>query len=135
MQLGGCDVVLGVDWMKEVSPISFDFNKREVSFDKEGRKMTWLGEKESGSCKMISGRKLHKMLKSKWCQLSQLFSLMAMGKGTLVAVEGGPKAKINGGAHTTQLKKIDQVHTQHLIDELLDSYKDQFAEPTTLPPT
>ena len=60
---------------------------------------------------------------------------MAVGEGTLVAVEGGPEAKINGGAHTTQLKKIDQVHTQHLIDELLDSYKDLFAEPTTLPPT
>lgn len=24
LQLGGCDVVLGVDWMKGVSPISFD---------------------------------------------------------------------------------------------------------------
>ena len=121
--------------MKEVSPISFNFNKMEVSFDKEGRKMTLSGEKEVGSCKMISRRKLHKMLRSKWCQLSQLFSLMAVGEGTLVAVEGGPKAKRNGGARTTQLKKINQEHTQHLIDELLDSYKDLFAEPTTLPPT
>lgn len=35
LQLGGCDVVLGVDWMKRVNPISFDFNRMEVSFEKE----------------------------------------------------------------------------------------------------
>ena len=33
LQLGACDVVLGVDWMKGVSPISFDFNRIEVSFE------------------------------------------------------------------------------------------------------
>ena len=101
LQLGGCDVVLGVDWMKEVSPISFDFNRMEVSFDKEGRKMTLSGEKESRSCKMISRRKLHKMQKSKWCQLSQLFLLMDVGVGSLVAVEGEPKTKIDGGTHVS----------------------------------
>lgn len=56
LQLGSCDVVLGVDWMKGVSPISFDFNKMEVSFEKEGRRMTLSGDKEAGTCKMISGR-------------------------------------------------------------------------------
>ena len=40
LQLGGCDVVLGVDWMKGVSSISFDFNRMEVSFEKERRRMT-----------------------------------------------------------------------------------------------
>ena len=40
LKLGECDVVLGVDWMKDVSPISFDFNKMEVTFAKEGKQMT-----------------------------------------------------------------------------------------------
>ena len=39
LKLGGCDVVLGVDWMKQVSPISFDFNRMEVTFEKGGKKM------------------------------------------------------------------------------------------------
>ena len=34
LKLGGCDVVLGIDWMKGVIPISFDFNRMEVSFNK-----------------------------------------------------------------------------------------------------
>ena len=37
-------MVLGVDWMKEVSPINFDFNRMEVSFEKDGKKMTLPGE-------------------------------------------------------------------------------------------
>ena len=39
LQFGGCDVVLGLDWMKGVRPISFDFNRMEVSFEKEGRRL------------------------------------------------------------------------------------------------
>ena len=27
LELGGCDIVLGVDWMRMVSPLTFDFNK------------------------------------------------------------------------------------------------------------
>lgn len=44
LQLGACNVVLRVDWMKGVSPISFDFNRMEVFFE-EGRKMTLSGGK------------------------------------------------------------------------------------------
>ena len=35
LKLGGCDMVLGVDWMREVSHICFDFNKLEVTFERE----------------------------------------------------------------------------------------------------
>lgn len=36
LRLGGCDMVLGVDWMREVNPICFDFKKMEVIFEKGG---------------------------------------------------------------------------------------------------
>lgn len=52
----GCDVVLGVDWIKQVSPISFDFNRMEVTFEEEGKKMTITGSREIGACKMITGK-------------------------------------------------------------------------------
>ena len=58
LQFGGCDVVLGVDWMKGVSPINFDFNTMEVSFEKERKRMTLIRGKETSSCKMINGRRL-----------------------------------------------------------------------------
>ena len=39
LKLRGCHIVLGVDWMKGLSPISFDFNKMEVSLEREGRRV------------------------------------------------------------------------------------------------
>jgi len=78
LQLGGCDVVLGVDWMKGVSPIRFDFNRMEVSFEKEGRKVTLSGGKEAGTCKMISGKRLQRVFKGKWNKFAHLFSIMAV---------------------------------------------------------
>jgi len=38
----------------------------EVTFEKEGKKMTLTGNKEIKACKMITRRKLQKLLKSKW---------------------------------------------------------------------
>jgi len=40
LKLGGCHIVLGVDWIRTVSPLVFDFNTLEVTFDKEGWKIT-----------------------------------------------------------------------------------------------
>jgi len=70
LQLGGYDVVLGVDWMKRVNPISFDFNRMEVSFEKEGRKMMLSKGKEMATCKMISGKRMQRVIKEKWGQLA-----------------------------------------------------------------
>ena len=70
LNLGGCDVVLGVDWMKHVSLICFDFNRMEVMFEKEGRRMTLLGSKEVGMCKMITGKRLQRILKQKMNKVS-----------------------------------------------------------------
>ena len=37
LRLGGCHIVLGVDWMRKVSFVSFDFNNMEVTLDKKGK--------------------------------------------------------------------------------------------------
>ena len=50
----------------------------EVSFEKEGKRMTLTGGKETGSCKMTNGRRLPRMLKGKWNQLAHLFSIVAI---------------------------------------------------------
>ena len=60
LKLGGCDIVFGVDWMKTVSPISFDFYKLEVTFKKDGRKMILAGSLDMGLCKMITRKKLQR---------------------------------------------------------------------------
>ncbi|XP_052173188.1 uncharacterized protein LOC127788669 [Diospyros lotus] len=65
LKLGGCEVVLGVDWMKHMSPICFDFNRMEVTFEKEGRRMTLVGSKEVGMCKLITGKRLQRDTQAK----------------------------------------------------------------------
>ena len=64
--------------MKQVSPISFDFNWMEMTFEKGGKKMTLTSSREIGACKMITGRKLQKLLKHKWAQVTQLFLIQAV---------------------------------------------------------
>jgi len=67
LELGGCDIVLGVDWMRTVSPLTFDFNKLEVTLNLKGRKLTLKGRLEAGKCKMILGKRLQRLLfKGKW---------------------------------------------------------------------
>ena len=78
LKLGGCDIVLRVDWMKTISPISFNFNKLEVSFDRNGNKLTLVGSLDTSLCKMITGNKLQKLLKNKLVQVAQLFSIHAI---------------------------------------------------------
>jgi len=78
LKLGGCDVMLGVDWMKGVSLISFDFNKMEMTFEKDGSKKTLMGNQEVGVCKIISGKKLQRMFRSRFPKVAQLLSIHAV---------------------------------------------------------
>ena len=64
--------------MKHVTPICFDFNRMEVTIEKEGRMMTLVGSKEVGMCKMITGKRLQKIIKQKMTQVAQLFSIQAL---------------------------------------------------------
>ena len=58
LKLGGCHIVLGVDWLRMVRPLVFDFNTLEVTFDMGGQKVTLMGCQEKGECKAMSGKRL-----------------------------------------------------------------------------
>ena len=58
LKLGGCDIILGEDWMRIVSPLTFDFNKLEVTVVIEEKKLTLSGSLEEGECKLFKGEKL-----------------------------------------------------------------------------
>ena len=130
LKSGGCDVVLRLDWMKHMSPISFDFNRMEVTFEKKGKKLTLTGSKETGTRKMITGKKLQKMLKSKWAQVAQLFSIQTMDV-IEESLEQGGKLQL---AINTQIQNNLEVHQLHLLNILLAEFDDLFVEPNSLPP-
>lgn len=40
LSIGGCDMVLGIDWIIQFSPILFDFHQLRLTFKKGSRKIT-----------------------------------------------------------------------------------------------
>jgi len=53
IQLGGCDMVLGIQWLKSLGPILWDFSALKMEFQKEGRKVLICGmgvEKSEVDC-------------------------------------------------------------------------------------
>ena len=87
LKLAGCDIVLGVDSMRTVSPIIFDFKKLEVTFEKDGKRLTLIGSLDMGACKLISGKKLQKFFKTTKTQMAQMFSIYAVETGQLEEAE------------------------------------------------
>ncbi|XP_026459394.1 uncharacterized protein LOC113360058 [Papaver somniferum] len=55
LSLGGCDMVLGADWLKKLGDVVFNFSKRSVSFLHNGHQITLQGTITSPSLLMMSG--------------------------------------------------------------------------------
>ncbi|XP_026378286.1 uncharacterized protein LOC113272700 [Papaver somniferum] len=109
LALGGCDMVLGVDWMRELSPVNFDFKNMPISFKRSGKEVILQGNVESNNISVMTGESCQKYLKKhKHGLVGHLFS-------------------ITGNDSTPTIPTI--------IQPLLDSFKDIFQEPTTLPPS
>ncbi|XP_019230960.1 PREDICTED: uncharacterized protein LOC109211833 [Nicotiana attenuata] len=107
--LGGCNMVMGNDWMKKHNPTTFDHEKMCVTIGKKGNKLVLQGITEEGKLTMITSGTMGKMLRKGQALLAHLFMMNAVNAGEQEAV---------GEA----------------IEEVLQQYSDVFAEPKTLPP-
>ncbi|PWA98195.1 hypothetical protein CTI12_AA000110 [Artemisia annua] len=63
LTLGGCDMVLGVEWLRRYSPVTFDYDLTEVTLSDSEKKIVLKGTTEEGSLSMISGEGFNKLLK------------------------------------------------------------------------
>ncbi|KAL8138953.1 hypothetical protein V2J09_004954 [Rumex salicifolius] len=105
--LGGCNLVLGGDWLWDFNPILFDFKTLQISFVKKGNKVEIKGVQEEGSLKAVSERRFHKLLHKKipmvLAQVAQLFSATEsvetdacnVGIGAVLIHQGHPIAYIS----------------------------------------
>ncbi|CAA7019723.1 unnamed protein product [Microthlaspi erraticum] len=116
--LGGCDMVLGVQWLHTLGPITFDFKKLEMSFKWEARKILLHGIKQD-SVRHVKAAKLNK-LQDEDVQLAMLY--------VQSGVEEEPIQFYSLDATTTSTTVCPA------IDGLLTEFFDIFEEPTTLPP-
>ena len=113
-----------------MSPISFNFNKMEVSLEKEGRRVVLQGNMETGSCRMIKGKKLHQLLRKKISQVAHLFSIEANEEWEGSEETEGNHSRIG----QNQPHAVWQVSDLTSLELLLIEYQDLFVEPKSLPP-
>lgn len=109
LPLGGCDMVLGVDWMRKHNPILFDFDKMQLTFKKNGKKVVVQGgEPKAASLKQMTSQALKRFIKKKQGVIGHLFAISAA--------------------------PTEEVPVDPSITQLLNTYPDVFSTPTTLPP-
>ncbi|XP_026416924.1 uncharacterized protein LOC113312389 [Papaver somniferum] len=106
--LGGCDIVLGADWLRNLGDVLFNLSKLCITFKYMGKNITLTGSPQKTSLSMMSGLAVKKFLqKHSHGLVGQLFSISSQPPPS-------PPPQISS---------------------LLTQYKDVFDEPTKLPPT
>ena len=62
INMGGCDIVLGEDWLRTLGPILMDFKELTMQFDQEGHQYKFQGI-IVGSPEIISSDRMENLLK------------------------------------------------------------------------
>lgn len=116
--LGNCDMVLGVQWLRKLGPITWDFDKLIMQFVLGNRRVTLNGIKQ-GSIREAKAAKIMK-IKDAQPQLSMIYAY---------------EAEVEERAELCMLEMGSGEKTvQPAIKQLLTEFADIFLEPTKLPP-
>ncbi|KAL2532080.1 Uncharacterized protein Adt_05431 [Abeliophyllum distichum] len=62
LQLGGSDMVLGVNWLSQFGPVTFDFKEGHINFMSDGGKVTLCSGNVDGRIELINGPQLESSL-------------------------------------------------------------------------
>jgi hypothetical protein len=62
IDMGGCDIVLGVEWLRTLGPILMDFKDLTMQFQQEGQQYKFQGI-TTGSPEIISSHRMENLLK------------------------------------------------------------------------
>lgn len=109
LPLGGCDVVLGAQWLRTLGPILWDFAELWMQFSAEGHQHTLKGL-QPGSLSIISSHRMEKLLKKN-------------SHGVIAQL------------HSIQMQPSAVSSTPADLQHILDKYSGIFAEPVGLPPS
>lgn len=111
--LGGYDMVLGVNWLRQHNPVTCDFEKINITIHSNGQEVILQGTPTMGKLQTISCKRLSKLLKGK--------ESVSQGYLCLISAE-------------SEESKVVAQPVVSAIQTLLEEYKDTFAEPVGLPP-
>ncbi|XP_071925383.1 uncharacterized protein [Coffea arabica] len=110
MELGTWDMILGVDWMVQYNPITFDFKQLLIKLSEENGEMVFEGAAEQPSIKLIRGKAIKKFMQQKHRTLASICSV----------------------PEDSNSDDVSSLPSE--ISELLHQFSDVFTEPTQLPP-
>lgn len=65
------DLILGVDWMKSYSPMTFDFRELKLTFVKEGQRILLQGRFNCSNVAYKQGMATEKFIQKKWGRILQ----------------------------------------------------------------
>lgn len=111
LPLGGIDLILGVQWLKSVSPFDFGFRNLQLKFEMEGVTVCLQANVVPDIKLMDSGE-----FKS---------TLMNTTQGYFGYLYG-----VNGNFAPSETVPAEE----EILHQLLQEFKDAFGEPTQLPP-
>ncbi|CAL1413314.1 unnamed protein product [Linum trigynum] len=109
LNLGTHDMVLGLDWLRTISPVKFDFVQLQLFFQKNGQEVVLTGEQEVGTYKLLSGKEMKKLWKH-------------MGQEWTAYLCSMVEVKAPGEIPSFLLPVVDE-------------YSDVFGKPKSLPPS
>ena len=115
LPLGGCELVLGVQWLSTLETIQWNFKKLHMQFVYEGRKVVLRGTNQS-ELAWLEGKRLPKLLN----QQSQISSMCCLGQTATL--------------HLMKSDGNDASPMNEKLQELLKEFDDVFEIPKELPP-
>lgn len=125
LPLGGCDLVLGVQWLRKLGPISFDYELLSLKFQYGGEEVQLQGKgtPTTPTLNMITVEGL-------WKELQE------QEHGLMVVIHPLPceqtlKEDLNLTSFAIEGKESQEEPT---MQALLEAYSDIFQEPNSMPP-
>lgn len=67
LQVKGCDIVLGMDWINSVAPLILHTKPHSISFMKDGRFLTLIASRDVIKIAPAKAKSIQKLLKSSYC--------------------------------------------------------------------
>lgn len=67
LKVGGCDTVLGMDWLNTIAPVLLHTRPLSITFIKGNKRLTLLGDQESQALSIDDSKTIDRLLLTGQC--------------------------------------------------------------------
>jgi hypothetical protein len=120
------DMILGEDWLEEVSPLWVDYKSKQLGFTYQGTRVSLQGVQDNiTSYQSISGHKFQRLLNHG--AVYHCIQLLLINHDNDLPTEGH-------ASRVCEIQNIEQHPIPLRIQQLIDSFAHLYNSPTRLPP-